>query len=686
MNIKFTHRWLKELLQTSASAEEVAKDLNLCGPFEIENFEKIKNDWLYQIEVANNRPDAFSVFGIARECQAILPNFGFKTRYKKPQGTDLNLQPEVSKPLSLKVKIEKKGLCPRFTAIILDEIKIGSSPPKIVDRLNSAGIRAINNVVDVSNYLMLELGQPMHTFDFDKIKNAIMILRESRLGETIITLDSVRRSLPKGAIVIEDENRLIDLCGIMGGQLSQVDEKTKRVLLFVQTYDPQRIRKTTQVIGYRTEASSRFEKGIDAEGVLPAISRAVFLLKKYANAKIASELIDFYPNQYKPYSVSLTFKKLRSYLNEEISPQKVKKIFKSLDLKIQKANSSQVEVLIPSWRSPDLEIEEDLIEEVARIYGYRNIRGELPTGIPPKAKGEVKTFFWQEVIKDILKNWGFFYETYNYSLVSKSELKYFGEDKKAVKVRNPLGVEFEYLRPSLIPSLIKVFRQNLNLKTSLGFFELANVYQHKTRGLPVQKTRLTILINDVSFLKVKGLLEGLISILKIGNIQYLTKESPIYQDGLGFEIHQQKQILGSLGMLKIKILGDDLKIQPPFIIDLDLEKIIAKAHLFSRFKAIPRFPPVIEDLDLIVDQKITVGSIVDLIAKASQLLVTKVEIIDLYQNPKIGRGKKSVTLRLSYQSKTKTLTTKEISPVREKIKRQLVIKFNARIRDQTIQL
>jgi phenylalanyl-tRNA synthetase beta chain len=675
MNIKFTHNWLKESLKTSAPIEEIAKGLTLCGPVEIEKLEKINDDLLYQFEVTNNRPDAFSVLGIARECQAILPQFNYKAKCVPLKGIKLNLQPETIKTLTLKVKITKKDLCPRFTAIILDHIKIKPSPKKISMRLESAGIRAINNVVDVSNYLMLELGQPMHTFDFDKIINSKMILRESKKGEKIITLDGVERTLPEGAIVIEDEKRLIDLCGIMGGLLSEVDKNTKKVLLFVQTYNPQIIRKTTQAINHRTEASSRFEKGLDTESVLPAISRAVYLLKKYAQARIASELIDIYPTPYKPYLVSLSFTNLYKYLNIQIPKKEVKKTLQNLDLKIQKINSKKIEVLIPSWRAQDIKIEEDLIEEVARIFGYHNIIGKLPQGSPPpKDKSENQTFYWENVVKETLKNWGF-YETYTSSLVSKSEVPS-QLVSHTIKLKNPLNEDLEYLRPSLLPSLIKVNFQNFSLRKAFGYFELANVYQKRGEGLPLQNKRLAVIINEMDFKKAKGILEGLIITLKIKDLKLIEKNLNDYHDNLSFEVKTKDILLGTFGKLKTQTKkGNSI-----FAFNLNFEEISKTAKVFNKYSHIPKFPPLIEDLDIIIEEKIPVGEVIETIKQAVKPNISNIQLIDLYKNNKIGQNNKSITFRITYQAKNRTLTSKETTIIREKIKKALEEKFKAKTR------
>src|SRR3989344_5554492 len=257
MNIKVPVSWLRDYLKTDLAAKTIANYLTISGP-SVEKVKKINQDYIFEVEVTSNRPDLFSIFGLAREATAILKHKHHQAQLAQSPGLNLNLEPDIVNPLHLEVNIKNPKLCPRFTAIILDNVKIKPSPAVIRKRLEACGIRAINNIVDISNYIMLELGQPMHTFDYDKIKKNKMILRTAQEGEHIKTLDGKTRKLPQGAIVIEDDGRLIDLCGIMGGANSQISRRTKRAIFFVQAYDPATIRKTTQALTFRTEAATRF--------------------------------------------------------------------------------------------------------------------------------------------------------------------------------------------------------------------------------------------------------------------------------------------------------------------------------------------------------------------------------------------------------------------------------------------
>jgi len=333
MNIIIPDSWLREFVETTAKPPQIAEALSLCAA-SVEKIEKIKNDFLYHIEITTNRVDMASIFGLSRETVAVLPRFGHKAELKTqpPPPNKFKLKPKVD---YLEVKIEDPHLCPRFTAILLEGTTIKPSPSLIQERLEKCGIRALNNVIDIPNYVMLEVGQPMHTFDYDKILEHRMLMRLSKKGEDITTLDGAKRKLPEGSIIIEDGKRIIDLCGIMGGENSAISSQTKRVLLFVQTYNPQRIRATCQKMAFRTEAASLFEKSLDPENVPVALYRAVELLEKNTQGRTRREVIDIYPNPYQPKTVKLGLALVEKMLGVKIPSLEIQQILESLHFNSQ---------------------------------------------------------------------------------------------------------------------------------------------------------------------------------------------------------------------------------------------------------------------------------------------------------------------------------------------------------------
>jgi len=683
MNILIPYSWLKEYLKTKASPREIAKYLSLCS----QSVEKIiptpDGDYIYEIEITTNRADCLSVYGIARELGAILPRFGIGAEFKKLTNYELRLparQPGIAnypKNLPLRVEITNPSLCPRFTALIFDNIKIGPSPKIVQERLRKVGIRALNNVVDISNYLMVELGQPMHTFDYDKIKGAKMILREAKAGEKIVNLDGQTRNLPPGAIVIEDgEGRIIDLCGIMGGENSAVDENTKRVLLFVQTYDPATIRRTCQLLAFRTEAAQRFEKGVDPEGVILAMNKAVEMFKQNCQAKIASDLIDIYPHPPKPKKVKLDLELVKKIIGIEIPQKDIINILQSLGFQILNFKFKILNCLVPHWRYDDINIPEDLVEEIARIYGYHQLPSILPQGeIPLRPRNPLLEK--EEQIKDILKFWGFS-ETPNYSMTSEKNLKNVEiSPEDCVKIANPLTEDLVYLRPSLIPSLLEVIKKN-STYPQIKVFELANVYFPKKQNeLPEEISTLTVAINNDNFFYLKGILEGILEEIGIENFEF--KPYPFKKTFYGKIFHPLKTaeiivkntpigILGEINPLILSRFGINQKVT---IFEINLCQIVKFATDFKKYTPIPKYPPIIEDLAFIFPPKVEVGNVIQLIKKISPI-IWNVVLIDFYKNTR--------TFRITYQSYEKNLSDEEVGKIREKIIKTLAKNWGIKLK------
>jgi len=550
VNIKIPVSWLRDYLKTDVAAKTLANTLSASGP-SVERIDKVKEDYVFDIEGTANRTDSVSVFGLAREANAILSNLGEKSNLILPKGINLVLEPDTVNILNLDVTIKDLKLCPRFTAIVLDNVKIRPSPAVIQNRLTLSGIRPINNIVDITNYIMLELGQPMHAFDYDKIKGQKMILRASAAGEKIVTLDNQTRKLPEGSIVIEDAERLIDLCGIMGGANSQISKRTKRVVLFVQAYDPKTIRKTTQSMAFRTEAASRFEKGVDLEGIPGALSRAVYLAKSNAGAKIVSELIDIYKAKTKSPAINLNLKKLNNYLGEAIHPNLAVKILSLLGFEAKMQNET-IAATPPSWRIDDVADDVDLIEEIARIYGYQNLKSEIPKGDIPISEKDTL----EEVIelKKALKILGLT-EVISYSIIPQKMLA-LSETKRTnvVELQNPLTENWQCMRPSLLPSLAEIIGQNQFIRQDLKIFEIAKTYIAQGDELPKQDLQLTLVSSPGDFFEVKGYLENIAQIIgREMKLKPNAKKHPMFLENQSAAVFSGKEQVGIVGVLDSKI-------------------------------------------------------------------------------------------------------------------------------------
>jgi len=668
MDIKIPDHWLREIIETKVTPEKIKEYLTLCGQ-SVNRLTKEGDDFVYEVEVTTNRPDCLSVYGIGRELAAILPQFGIPAVLKKIPSLKIKNN---SSGLPLSIKISQKTLCPRFTALIFDNVKIKPSPKFVEERLATAGIRSLNNVIDISNYLMLELGQPMHTFDYDKILKHKMILRESKEGESVITLDGQERKLPVGTIVIEDgEGRLIDLCGIMGAKNSETDEKTQRVLLFVQTYDPVKIRRTCQELGFRTEAASRFEKGVDPEGVIPSMERANFLFREWCGANEGSELFDIYPNPYQEKTVSVSLEQINKLTGLEIDLEKAEEILASLGFKTKiNFTDKLISAKVPHFRAGDITIPEDLIEEIARIYGYFNLPNILPP-LPDKIESSAnKNFDFEYKMKTALKYWGFT-ETMSYSLVSEELLKKTYEDpRKLLKISNPLSSDMVFLRASLIPSLLEIIAKN----NPFGqIFEMANVYISKGReNLPDESLELTIATTKDSFLELKGIVKSLLRELSINNLEmtiddriehvFLEKTISLYLGDCN---------IGVMGQIRPEILKNMGVKNPVWITDIEIKRLLHFAGGSKKYVPLPKYPPIIEDLSFELPPKIFIGQIIDEIKKENPLIKI-VELLDSFE--------KTRTFRLSYQSNEKNLNNEEVEKIRKKIIDKVAKKFSGTLK------
>ncbi len=637
MNIFIPDSWLRDFLKSDASPKEVAIALS-AGSLNVERIKEIGTDTVYEIETTPNRYDCLSVLGIAREAAAVLVHQGKKAKFSEERST---IEFPAKPTLSLNPSISNSELCPRFCAFVIDGVKIQPSDAMIVRRLEKAGLRSLNNVIDATNYIMLESGQPLHAFDFDKLAGTgpkrTMNLRESRTGEELRTLDGKLRKLPAGSIVIDDGEKLIDLCGIMGGENSAIGQKTTRVILFSQIYDPLSLRQTSKSLAHRTEAVLRFEKGLDPERVLPALySVAKIILKD--GGDVASTLYNINSNPFQPHNVVLTLKKLNQYLGIVLEIEAINGILSSLGFNLVESSKTECRWQVPSWRDKDVAIEEDLIEEVARIYGYDKLPTTLPKGSPP-SEVVSKQFENEKMIKIILRDLGFV-EVYGQSLIPKM-LAVGGE----LQLTNPLSEDQVYLRRDLIPSLIAVAEENKIRFPKLKIFEMANVYLANADGnqLPKEIMTLAALFTcdgnvQEGINRARGIYERILSEFNIPANQTLT---------LG----------ANLGKIKDNLFGFQIPLE-------SLWKSISQRP----FQLPGNYPDFIEDLSFFVDATKPFSEVEAIIKQAGKPLLNNLQLIDHFTNEEtIKRGEKSFTFRLIYSDSKRSLCEKDIAPLRQNI-------------------
>lgn len=650
MNIKILDSWLREHVKTTVTPKEFAEMMSLTS-VSIERIEKVGKDFLYDIEITTNRPDLMSVVGLAREAATVLPQFGKKATFIPPQLITKPSSPK--KPVDLTISYDKE-LTQRICAVVM-EVSVKPSSELVQNRLESTDIRSLNNIIDITNYVMRVIGHPTHVFDYDRLNGTNIHIRESKKGEKIKTLDGKEYKLPGGDIVAENEKGdIIDLLGIMGLQNSVVTNDTKRIVYFINTDDPIHIRKTSMALGIRTEAAQLNEKGVDPELAYDALLYGIELYTKHAEGKIISKLIDIYPQPYKAKSIRVTTDKIQRVIGVPVTLKQSSSILENLGFETTQKGST-LDAKVPSFRAKDVTIPEDLIEEIARMYGYHNIPTELPLLENTLTAQIADEFYWENRVKTLLKHWGFT-EVYTYAMVHENLFE--GELIDAVKIQNPLNEDMVYMRKTLMPSLLQVIAEN---KTHENFqlFEIANVYYKKSHSLPDEKPHLAGVIKkpEVSFFEVKGIIEQLAIDLGIKNLTF----KPIESGSAGAEVFVDKERLGDIEILDRQTIN----------FELDFTLLLSAATARKTYTPIPKYPSLVEDMAFIVPEDVLVGDIIRTIERQSTLIKT-VSLFDKYQQTR--------TFRVVYQAQERNLKNEDIAPLREKIAHALQEKFGAKLK------
>jgi len=657
MNIIITDSSLRKFLETPAKAETLSQNLSLCGPT-FDQVTKIGDDFVYHIEVITNRVDTASAQGVAREAAAILTQFGIPAKLiNDPYQDKPHFKEGLSKPFHFNIE---KDLVVRFTAITLENILVKPSPKETQSLLENCGQRSLNNCIDITNELTLLYGMPSHIFDLDKLAAQNLHLRESHPGEEITTLDGQKNKLKGGDIVIEDgSGRLVDLCGVMGGSVAEVDNHTKNILLIVPVYDAKRIRKTSLSLQKRTLAAQLYEKQPDPELCLPVISKALQLFKDRAGAEVSSSLYDYYPLIRPSKTITLDFNWLNSFVGIEIKRETVISILASLGFLVTLEDDRLV-CSVPSWRYHDINIKEDLAEEVARIYGYFRLPSVLPcVNLPSEPKyllldTELK-------IKKYLSNIGF-HEICNSSLVSLELITKTGQNSNdLLKLQNPLSSEFEYLRTSLLPSILENHKHNQGqIGGILETYEVANCYR-KTIGkeLPLEVSTLAIISSD-DYRNVKGKIEALLDYLKVK--KYIFKPSQLspsfYQKTASTDIFSDNLLVGHFGLLKPTVLRSVGLSSNPVAIEINLEILSSKINNEVDIQPISNYPYMLEDITLTSDKHL--GGLIEGL-KNFDPLIQDVLYLESYRNKH--------TFKIFFGSPDRNLDQKEVNSLKDIIQK-----------------
>ena len=649
------------------------------------------SDPVFEIDLTPNRPDCLSIIGTAREIAAFEKK---KVTYPKiclPESFD-----DISDYTS--VTIVALELCPRYAASLVFNITVGPSPFWLQDRLVSVGLKPINNIVDITNFVMMESGQPLHAFDFDRLAENRIVVRTAREGETFITLDGKERSLDLEMLMICDGKKPIAIAGVMGGLNSEIEDSTTKILLESAYFDPVCIRKTSKKTGLNTDASHRFERGVDHGGTITALKRATQLIVEIGGGNLVKGIIDEYPNPFSEKIIEFTGKDLNRYLGTRLNINDIGNYLKSIEFEVEKIDTDRLRVIPPSSRV-DISRFEDIAEEVARLYGYNNIETTFPL-IPAEATHPSKKIESRDRIKYLMTGLGF-NEAINYSFISERsgdllELAPDDPKRQVVGILNPLSEDQSVMRTSLAPGLLETMKYNLSVqKKNLKLFEIGKVFidTGMEDTLPNEFEMIAGLwtgtaINptwfskevDCDFFDLKGVVEELLRKLELANVIFtrMPSTSCFYtKSGATAQIIVQNEPLGFIGELHPKVLANyDLK-QTAFIFELDLDRLIQLLSNEKFAHPIPRYPATSRDITLIINKDVEASKIIQYVELLDEKLLETIHIFDVFEGDPIPEERKSVSLRITYRSLNETLEDTRINHIHKSITQHLVEKFDA---------
>lgn len=660
--------WLKDYVDFDWSAEELAHRLTMAG-IAIEGVEKAGDDSILELDLTPNRGDCQGVINIAREIAAL-------------QNKDINTEKvdikENSDSISdyITVEIEAPELCERYTARLVKNVKIKPSPDWMQERLINSGIRPINNIVDITNYVLMESNQPLHAFDYDLLsKEKKIVVRRAKQGEKITTLDEVERELDEDMLLITDAGEAVALAGIMGGMDTEINDNTVNVLIESAYFKAASVRKTSRKLALRTDSSMRFEKGLDINGLIYALNRAAALMQELGDGEVVSGICDAYPDPRLPLQLVLRPERVNFVLGTELSLVQIRDYIESLKFRVSEEDGKLL-VFVPSYR-PDIEMEVDLIEEVARLHGYENIESTLPYGNTTRG-GLTQFQSFREDIELFMAN--YLNEVITYSFITP---RYFDQLclpsdsnlRNVVHLENPLSEEQSVMRSLLLPGLLDTLSRNLARKnSSLAFFEIGSVFlPQKGQELPDEVLKLGAVVAgrldsnwlhnnvEMDFYYLKGIVENLMQELGIEDISFVGVKDPSYHPGRSALIISGERVLGVIGEVHPTV-RQSFAIKPrACAFELDMKTLFELSSRRVMKNEITRYPAVERDLAILAKNEIQAMQVIKLIKEYGGELLQQVVVFDLYSGEQVPEGFKSLAFRISYQSNERTLTEEEVN-------------------------
>lgn len=627
-----------------------------------------------EFEITSNRPDCMSIIGLARETAATF-NRDFEIPAIKQTGNDEDVNDYAS------VEIAAEELCSRFVGRVVKNVKIAPSPEWMQKRLKACGIRAINNVVDITNYIMLEYGQPMHAYDLDHVDGHKIVVRRAEDGELLETLDDQPRTLQSSMIAIGDAKKAIGVAGVMGGANSEVSDTTVTVLFESACFDAVSVRRGAKALGMRTDASALFEKGLDSENCMPAIQRACELMEQLGAGEVVGGVIDLYPKKKEKTVLPFEPDKMNSFLGLDVSENEMKDILARLEFEINDGK-----VYVPTFRG-DIESMADIAEEVARIYGYDEIPTTMMKGCVTVG-GKNKKQRMEDKVRDSLTACGL-YEVMTYSFIDPKEndmvlLPADDAKRNMVKISNPLGEENSVMRTDMMSSVLKVIRTNFNRRIPrAGIFEIGSVYIPRDgEVLPEEKQIVAIgMYGDCDFYDIKGKTEDLLADLYIKDYEFTPcTDNAAFHPGRCAEIYIGKKTLGVVGQIHPDVAANFKIGAEVYCAMLDFNTLLAEYTNDRQYKALPKFPSTSRDIAVILDKNINVGEIIKIIKSHQSSILEGYKLFDVYEGEQVEAGKKSVAYSLSFRAEDRTLTDVEVNDVMDKILGDLKERLGAELR------
>ncbi len=648
------------------------------------------DDSVLELEIYPNRPDNLSVVGIAREVAAIADS---PLRIPQPQ----IMETSISVDSLTSVTVEADDLCPRYSCRVIQNVKVGESPLWLQQRLLAAGMRPINNIVDVTNFVMLELGQPLHAFDYDLLAENRIVVRRAHPGETIVTLDGEHRTLTDDMLVIADGAKPQVIAGVMGAQTSEVSEATVNILLEAANFHGPNIRRTSRALGLRSEASHRFEKGLDPNATLLALNRAADLIAQLAGGQVAAGIVDVYSEPVEPWQIELRLDQVSRLLGVTISAEECVKYLSRLQLGTKLCDGT-ITVTVPTFRS-DLEREADLVEEIGRLYGFDKIPATLPAAAGTPG-GKEPAMFFRDALRDVLIGFGL-NEAMTYTFTSEKSLARFGVPEthgasSMIKIQNPLNEEWSGMRTMVLPQLLESVERNLTRQQEdVHLFELGPVYRAKKLPLSEQPEDEWVLAvamtgtwpkgqwgrtgQAVDVFDLKGILEGVAAALGI-ELSFEQSEHFGLHPGRTAAVYCQGEVVGVMGELH-PTQAEEYSIPGRAVVaEINLAPLQAAMNLVRRVKSLPRYPAVSRDIALLVPYEVKAEAIEKLMLSSGEGLLQSIELFDVYQGEQIPENFRSLAFTMVFQAADRTLRDDEILEILDRIQTRLDSELAVQVR------